>query len=143
MAVFRDQDHLYECIGGLFDELGRDPNVGKKLKDSNLVIRFSYTEPDCAITVDCKSPPTKPGTFVNWVKGDGGLTPEVEMSMKADVAHRFWLGKVVLLTAITRRQIVAKGPIPKVLKLLPIIKPAYAMYAQLLEKKGYRDMLVE
>lgn len=143
MAIFRNEQHLYECIGGLFDAMGKDPAIGKKLKDSNLIIRFSYTEPDCAITVDCKRAPSKPGYFVEWMKGDGGVTPEVEMSMKADVAHRFWLGKVVLLTAITRRQIVAKGPIPKVLKLLPIIKPSYEMYRGLLEEKGYRDMLVD
>ena len=141
MATFKDADHLYECIGGLFDIMGQDEGIGKKLKASNLIIRFSYSEPESQITVNCRDEPEKEGYYVAWFRGDGGLTPEVEMSMKADVAHKFWLGKVNLLAAITRRQIVAKGPIPKVLKLLPIIKPGYALYKAHLEKLGYGSMV--
>jgi len=63
------------------------------------------------------------------------------MTMKADVAHRFWLGRVNLLTAITRRQIVAKGPIPKILKLLPAIQPAYQKYAEYLHEIGRPDLV--
>jgi hypothetical protein len=57
--------------------------------------------------------------------------------MKADTAHKFWRGDVNLVTALARREITAKGPIPKILKLLPIIKPAYALYPQYLEKIGF------
>jgi hypothetical protein len=32
---------------------------------------------------------------------------------------------------------IAKGPIPKVLKLLPAVQPAYAMYPQYLDSHGY------
>jgi len=57
--------------------------------------------------------------------------------MKADIAHKFWFGKVNLTMALTRRQMVAKGPIPKILKLLPAIKPSYAMYPKYLDENGY------
>ncbi|MFN7971848.1 MAG: hypothetical protein U0166_05800 [Acidobacteriota bacterium] len=139
MGAYKNADHLYECIGGLFDVLGADPVIGQKLHDSSLIIRFSYTDPDAIITVDCQNPGG--GKLVEWHRGEAGLSAEVTMSMKSDVAHRFWLGKVILLEALTRRQIVAKGPIPKILKLLPVIKPAYAIYKELLEKKGYTEML--
>jgi hypothetical protein len=52
------------------------------------------------------------------------------------VAHRFWLGNVNLVIALARREMVAKGPIPKILKLLPIIKPAYVLYPQYLPWKA-------
>jgi len=141
MGVFKDDEHLYECIGGLFDILGQDETIGKKLQASKLILRFSYSDPDSTITVNCQDPPTKEGYFIEWFRGPNDLKPVVEMSMKSDVAHKFGLGKVNLLAAITRRQIVAKGPIPKVLKLLPIIKPAYGIYKDLLQKKGYTEML--
>ena len=48
---------------------------------------------------------------------DNDKKPEVEMSMKADVAHKFWFGKVNLVAALARRQMIAKGPVPKILKL--------------------------
>jgi hypothetical protein len=39
------------------------------------------------------------------------------MSMEADTAHSFWLGKVDLVDAITRGIIKAKGPIPSIIRL--------------------------
>jgi hypothetical protein len=63
--------------------------------------------------------------------------------MKADVAHEFWLGNVNLMVALTRKQIVAKGPIPKIMKLLPVIKPAYAKYQALLKDRGLEDMITK
>ena len=62
--------------------------------------------------------------------------------MKADLAHKFWFGKVNLLTALTTRKIVAKGPIPKILKLLPTIQPLYKMYPELLRKWGKDELVI-
>ena len=56
--------------------------------------------------------------------------------MKADVAHEFWMGKVNVPMAIMSGKIVSKGPTPKALALLPAIKPAYAMYPQVLQEVG-------
>jgi hypothetical protein len=63
------------------------------------------------------------------------------MTMKADVANQFWLGKLNLLAALSRRQMVAKGPIPKILKLLPAIQPAYAKYQAYLANIGRTELL--
>ena len=51
------------------------------------------------------------------------MEPEVVMSMEADTAHRFWLGKVNVTVALARGQIKAKGPVAKILKLVPLTKP--------------------
>lgn len=135
MAYFENSQKLQEVLGGFFRKLLDDPSIGKKLKDSKLVIKFVYTDPALSITVDCTKDP------IPLLFNDATLAPQVEMSMKADVAHRFWFGKVNLLAALTRREMVAKGPIPKVLKLLPVIKPAYDLYPKYLEEKGYQDLL--
>jgi len=55
------------------------------------------------------------------------------MFMNADVAHKFWLGEINLVMAVARRQMVVKGPIPRILKLLPVIRPAYSMYKEYLK----------
>ena len=39
--------------------------------------------------------------------------------MEADTAHRFWLGRVNVTVALARGQIKAKGPVAKILKLVP------------------------
>lgn len=141
MGVFKDANHLYECIGGLFDILKKDETIGPKLRKSELLIRFTYREPDAVISIDCSKDPEEKGAYVQWFKGKADFEPIVEMTMKADVAHRFWLGKVNLLMALAKKQIIAKGPIPKLLKLLPVVKPAFKIYPELLREKGYAHMI--
>ena len=138
MGVFKDADQPYELPGGLFDRMMSDETIAGKGAESGLVIHFAYTDPDEEIWLDAHD--RDPGK-IGIVCGPSDLLPEVEMSMKADVAHQFWLGNVNLMVALTSREIVARGPIPKIMKLLPIIKPAYAMYQNLLREKGLESML--
>ena len=44
------------------------------------------------------------------------------MTMDADTAHRFWLGKVNVTVALARGQMKAKGPVAKILKLVPLVE---------------------
>lgn len=141
MAVFKDADQVYELLGGLFDALTKDEKIAEKFAASGLIIRFVYTDPDSEIWLDASE---KDPNSLGVTRGPAeGLTAEVEMSMKADVAHEFWLGNVNLMVALTRRQIVAKGPIPKIMKLLPVIKPAYDVYKNLLKEKGLESMITK
>ncbi len=136
MSYFEDSEKLQEVLGGFFRKLVNDPSIGSKLQESKMVIKFNYSDPSLSITIDCSQSP------VALSFNDSSLKAEVEMSMKADVAHRFWFGKVNLLAALTRREMVAKGPIPKVLKLLPVIKPAYDLYPKYLAEKGFGNLLI-
>lgn len=135
MGAYKDAAQLYDVLGTLFTTLKDDPEIGPKVQASGLVIRFRYTEPDSEITIDCTKSP------LEIVLGPNDRKPTVDMSMKADVAHQFWLGKVNLVAALTRGQMVAKGPIQSIMKLLPIIKPAYALYPKILKEKGLEAMI--
>ena len=141
MGVFKDAAALYECLGALFETVSHDPVLGPKLGGTGLIIRFVYSEPDAQITVDTKSPPADKDRYFTIYHGANDLKPEVLMTMKADIGHTFWLGKVNLIFALARRQIVAEGPIPKILKLLPIISPTYKLYPEILKKIGKADLI--
>ena len=140
MAFFKNSEEVYECIGGLFEWASQQKEIAEKLKATGLVIRLNYTNPEAVLTIDCVNPPTNPGRAISWVRGPGSVTPEVEFFMNSDVAHRFWLGKVNLLIALTKRDMVAKGPIFKIMKILPILKPLYSRYPKLLEEKGKAEL---
>ena len=60
------------------------------------------------------------------------------MTMDADTAHRFWLGKVNVTVALARGQMKAKGPVAKILKLVPLVKPVFPRYRAMLEEPGGR-----
>jgi putative sterol carrier protein len=130
MPTFKDSADLQTVLGGFFSILVKDEGIGGKLKESKLIIKFNYKKPELAITANCA------GLEIALSFNDASTKPEVEMFMDADVAHKFWLGEVNLVMALARRQMVVKGPIPRILKLLPVIKPAYKMYKEYLTKIG-------
>lgn len=136
MGYFNSPEEFKDILGNFFHHLAVDPVISPKLMASKLKIRFDYSDPDLSISMDLGKDP------IPILFNDQTLKPDVQMSMKADVAHRFWLGKVNLIAALTRREIVAKGPIPKILKLLPAIKPAYPLYHNYLKEKGRADLIL-
>lgn len=131
MAVFESSEKMDEVLGGFFKLMGDTPAIADKILASKLIIRFNYSDPDLVLVIDAS------GDKIDVRSGDMETKETVDMKMSSDIAHKFWFGKVNLTMALTRRQMVAKGPVPKILKLLPAIKPSYAMYPKYLEENGY------
>ncbi len=143
MPVFHSTEELQACFGRLYDDVKCDPLIAPKIKDSGLVIQFRYREPDAVVTIDASRDGSTPDSFFDVYWGDrDGVRADVEMNMSADTAHQFWHGKVNLMAALTRKQIVAKGPIPKILRLLPAVAPMYEMYPRILHEIGRDDLIL-
>ena len=134
--VFKDSKMLYEILIEFYEKLKAHPKIGPSLKKTNLCVQFVYKNPSGIITIDAK------GDYLKIHKGEFDGKPEVTMTMNADFAHKFWLGKANLVTALTRRQVVAKGNVPKTLKLLPVLKPAYELYEEFLKEKGLVRLVI-
>jgi alcohol dehydrogenase class IV len=134
--VFSSTKMLYEVLGGFYQHLKEHPTMGPQLKATGLCIQFVYQHPSAVITIDSR------GETLDVFHGDCDRVPEVTMKMDADFAHLFWHGKANLVTALTRRQVVAKGNVPKTLKLLPILKPAYDLYPEYLKGIGLEHQII-
>ncbi len=143
MAVFRDSQQFYACVGELMDRAKRDPGVGPKIAKSGIIIQFRYAEPEAMTTINARDKPTQPGAFVDVIHGPCSLKPDVVMTMRADLSHAFWHGRVNLVAALAKRDIIASGPIPKILKLLPAIQPLYQTYPALLREKGFATLVLK
>ena len=136
MAYFKDADEVYEFIGTLFSDLATDDELGPKFRKANTIVQYRYTNPESVITVKMIE-----GEDGQVDLGDTQLEPEVVMSMEADTAHKFWLGKVNVTVALARGQMKAKGPVAKILKLVPLVKPVFPRYRSMLEEKGRTDLV--
>lgn len=135
--VFKDTEMLYDVLIDFYQMMKTHPDVGPALKKSGLCIQFVYRNPSAVITIDAT------GQELLIIKGEFDGKPEVTMKMEADFAHRFWHGKANLVSALTRKLVTAKGNVPKTLKLLPILKPAYKLYPEFLRKKGLEDLVIK
>jgi putative sterol carrier protein len=136
LAYFKDADEVYAYIGKLFQDLTEDEELAPKFRKANTVVQYRYREPESTITVKLIE-----GEDGQVDLGETSLEPEVVMSMEADTAHRFWLGEVNVTVALARGQMKAKGPVAKILKLVPLTKPVFPRYRQMLEQSGREDLL--
>jgi putative sterol carrier protein len=136
VPYFKDAEEVYAYIGKLFEDLASDEELAPKFRKANTIVQYQYRNPESQITV-------------NLIDGEDGrvdcgettMEPEVIMSMEADTAHRFWLGKVNVTVALARGQMKAKGPVAKILKLVPLVKPVFPRYRAQLEAAGRNDLL--
>jgi putative sterol carrier protein len=136
VAYFKDADEVYATIGKLFEDLSVDEELAPKFQRANTIVQYQYRNPESQITVKVIE-----GEDGQVDCGSTELEPEVVMTMEADTAHRFWLGKVNVTVALARGQMKAKGPVAKILKLVPLVKPVFPRYRAQLEQAGRQDLL--
>jgi putative sterol carrier protein len=136
VPYFKDAREVYATIGKLFQELADDDDLSPKFRKANTIVQYRYRNPESQITV-------------KLIEGEDGqvdcgqttMEPEVVMTMDADTAHRFWLGNVNVTVALARGQMKAKGPVAKILRLVPLVRPVFPRYRQLLEESGRQHLL--
>jgi putative sterol carrier protein len=136
VAYFKDDSEVYQYIGKLFEDLATDDELAPKFRKANTIVQYQYRNPDSQITVRMIE-----GEEGDVDCGDSTMEPEVVMTMDADTAHKFWLGKVNVTVALARGQMKAKGPVAKILKLVPLVKPVFPRYRAMLEDAGRQDLL--
>ena len=126
MAVFKDTDFLYESLGSFWQELAKRDDFMIPLKRADIVIKFEIFDPPATIWVSPEG--VKLGTQ--------DMKPDIVMKLSGDTCHAFWLKKLSLPVALATRKIKAKGNVAKVMKLLPVVKPAYELYPSHMAKFG-------
>lgn len=127
MTVFKDTAQMYEMLEDLWKHIISETEFGSKLKDYDITFKFVLSEPNGYL----------------WVSHDQVITGDqanrdavITMELSGDTTHKFWLKRISLPVALATRKIKSKGPIPKVLKILPFLKPVYEQYPQYCGKYG-------
>jgi hypothetical protein len=136
MPYFKDEQEVYAYIGRLFQELAEDDELWPKFRRANTIVQYQFRNPESQITVRMRE-----NEDAQVDLGSTEMDPEVLMTMDADTAHKFWLGKVNVTVALARGQMKAKGPVAKILKLVPLVKPVFPRYKQMLTDAGRNDLM--
>ena len=142
MSYFKDSQECDQILGGFFRKMsegvaGKDPVlvvIQSKLAEMGLIVKFIWREPVLSLTLDFTKEPF--GVYAN----DETINPTATFTLTADNGHKFWHGQINLAKALTTKTIVARGPIPKILKLLPVIEPMYKRYPMYLKDIGRADL---
>lgn len=135
MSVFQSSEELYQILGDWFKSTeGSEP---AKIVNQVGIIQYIYHNPEGRVTMV----PEMNGEPLHVIMGDTDVKPLLTFEMNADVAHRFWLGKVDLTQALARQQMKATGPLSKALKVQPALPPFFESYKEFLQQIGRSELL--
>lgn len=140
MKRFESSEQLKKVLGGFFEDFSKrmqtgDPAVMGPAQDLNatrLVVHFELKDPDLRIVIDCEEKPI----HISY-GSENPKPPTAVFYVSADAGHRFWLGGLNLPNALLKKQVVLKGPVGRLLKVLPITKKVYPLYDQFLVDHGH------
>ncbi len=137
MAVFSSTEEAEKIFGEFFAQVTMDPGLRPKFVAANTSFRANYADPAATLALDTTVDPP----VVTVGEAAKAVAVEVEMVMSSDDGHKFWLGELNIPMAMARRKVKVEGPVGKLLKLLPAMQPAFAMYRTFLEERGQESKL--
>ncbi len=130
MTVFKSALEFRKVMDRAFTLMSEDPEMGPQLRDADTPQRFEFTDLDLVVNIRAGAP-NEPNLAWEW-SDDVAWKPKVEMTMSADTANRYFQGKENVAMAIARRRIKAGGDVKAALAILPITKPLFARYRELI-----------
>jgi hypothetical protein len=130
MSAFRSPKEFREVMERIFSLMDEDPDMGPRLRDADVPQRFEFDDLD--LVVNIRAAPPDESTNLVWVWSDDvPWEPKVQMSMSSETANRYFQGKENVPMALARRRIKAGGDVKAALALMPITKPIFAHYREL------------
>lgn len=135
MPHLKDAEEIDKYIAEIFRRSMVHPDTAAKVKKAGLQMRVDYSNPECVMMVNMVDSKVLVGPEADEHPWD------VALAMDADDGHKFWLGKLNFTVAMTKGKIRTKGPVAELLKLLPLAKPLFAQYKEILAEDGREDLL--
>src|ERR687894_767505 len=131
-AEFRSEEEFRTVIDRVFSMMSEDPEMGPKLRDADVPQRFEFTDVDMVVNIRAARAGEDGNLHWEWTD-DVDWEPRVQMTMSSETANRYFQGKENIAMAIARRRIKTGGDVRAALSLIPITRPVYARYTELVE----------
>jgi hypothetical protein len=129
MAEFKSSKEFREVMDRTFTLMSEDPDMGPKLREADTPQRFEFTDLDLVVNIRAGEP-DEPNLVWEW-SDDVAWEPKVKMTMSSETANKYFQGKENVAIAIARRRIKTGGDVKAGLAIIPITKPLYARYREM------------
>jgi hypothetical protein len=130
MTSFNSKKEFREVMDRTFALMSEDPEMGPRLRDADTPQRFEFTDFDLVINVRAGAA-GEPNLHWEW-SDEVDWEPKVKMAMSSETANRYFQGKENIAIAIARRRIKTGGDVKAALAIIPITKPLYARYRDMI-----------
>src|SRR3954471_20354909 len=129
MAHFESDAEVYEQLGGIFNNLVGNASRLEQLRQADAVVQFSFRAPDAIVTLDVRA-----GKRPRVDLGATQLRPDVVLAMEADTGRALLHGELHPTMALARGDVRTKGPVSKVLRVVPATVDAHEVERDLPEE---------
>jgi SCP-2 sterol transfer family len=124
---FTDADEFVEVMDRTFAMMSEDADMGPKLREADVPQRFEF--PDLDLVVNIRAADDDEDGNLHWEWSDDvDWDSKVRMSMSSETANKYFQGKENVAMAIARRRIKTGGDVKAALALMPITKPIFERY---------------
>ena len=130
MSAFKSDQEFREVMDRTFALMSEDPEMGPKLRDADTPQRFEFTDLEMVVNIRAGRAGEANLTW-EWTD-EISWEPKVRMAMSSETANRYFQGKENVAIAIARRRIKAGGDVKAALAIIPITKPLFARYRELI-----------
>jgi hypothetical protein len=125
--AFLETASAVDCyVGGALRLAVGDPHLGPELSRAAFVLRLACTDLPAAVTLDLHAP-----IAVAWNDATG--SPDVELRCSSTFLDAYMRGERRLVDALARGEVVARGRVSKLLKLLPVFEQSFSYYRELVD----------
>ncbi len=128
MAQINNDQQVYALLGRLFESVVADDEIGPRLGRIDAVVQQQFRRPDATVTIKLVA-----GEDRAVITGLTDLRPDIVLVMDAATGHRVWIGELSVMTALSKGQIRARGPVAKILQLIDLIALVAPRYRAQLE----------
>jgi hypothetical protein len=128
--VFKSPDECRRVIDRIFTMMDGDPEMGPRLRDADVPQRFEFDDVGLVVNIRPARDGERGNLHWEW-NDDVDWEPRVRMTMSSEVANRYFQGKENVAVAVARRRIRTRGDLKAALALIPLTRPVYARYREL------------
>lgn len=127
MSLFKDANQMNVFLEDLWKYIVFESGLGEKMREYGVTYKYVITDPDSFLYVD-------PDNVITGKEANRDAV--ITMELSGDTVIQFWTKQLSLPVALATRKIKSKGPIPKVLKMLPALKPVFDIFPEYCKKHG-------
>jgi hypothetical protein len=131
---FASSQEFREVMDKTFAIMSEDSDMGPRLRDADTPQRFEFDDLDLVVNIRAGKPGEDGNLHWEWTD-DVDWEPRVQMKMSSEVANKYFQGKENVAIAIARRRIKSGGDVKAALAIIPITKPVFARYRDMVERE--------
>jgi putative sterol carrier protein len=126
MAHYETDAEVYEQLGGILTNLVYNTARREQLHQADAVVQFAFRDPVATVTLDVRA-----NKRARVDLGDTKLRADVVLAMDADTGRAILHGELSPTLALARGEVRTKGPVGKVLRVVPATVGAHEVEADI------------